>query len=128
MAPEDTIVRFVMTEPIAQIAIALSGILLLWHEFRDIRKRLNAVPPAADRRAAVNLCNDLIGVRAKVLVGGVIVVLFGLCFLLASGISTELAFGLFTILIFTTVIPSAVYFLFWGAPDHVLRWFLRDQG
>lgn len=128
MTSENTVLRLMMTEPVAQLAIILGGVLLLWYVLHDIRKKISAASPVTDTQAAINHCNDLIGVWAKVIVGGMIAVLFGLCFLFAGGISAEFAFGLFTVLIFTVLIPAVVWFMFRGAPDRVLRWFLSDLG
>ena len=126
MTPRDTIIHLILSEPLAHILIILIGIALLSFKFRGIRKSLSAASSVTDRRAAIDRCNDLIGVRAKAIVSGMMIVLFGLCFLFASGISAQFASGLFTVLIFTAVIPTLFYFMFWGVPDWVLRWFLTD--
>lgn len=128
MSPEQTAGPLLMTEPIVQIALVLGGVLLLWYEVRDIRKRLKAAGPLTDRHAVINLCNGLIAVRAKSLVGAVIAIQFGFCLLLASAklVTAEIALGLLAILIFLTLIPAIVYFMFWGAPVPLLRWLLAD--
>ena len=128
MSPEQTMGQLLVTEPIVQIALVLGGVLLLWYEVRDIRKRLKAACPLTDRHAVSNLCNDRIAVRGKSLVAGVIAIQFGFCLLLACAklVSAEIALSLLAILIFLTLIPAAVYFMFWGAPVPLLRWLLAD--
>jgi hypothetical protein len=128
MTPEQTIGQMIVNEPVVQMAIVLSGVWLLWYEIKGIRKRLNTMSELTDRRAAINLCNQLIAARSKVLMGGAIAIQFGFCLLLASAkiFSAKTALSLLAILIFTTLIPATVYSMFWGVPAPLLRWLLTD--
>jgi hypothetical protein len=128
MSPEQSAGQLLMSEPIVQTAVVLGGFLLLWYEVRDIRKRIKAACPLTDLHSVITLCNGLIAVRAKTLVAGVIAIQFGFCLLLASAklVPPEIALSFLAILIFLTLIPAIVYFMFWGAPVPLLRWLLAD--
>lgn len=110
-----------LDDPIILVALIGGGAFLFLREIRDLRARDREA--AGDPARAGALRREMLSVSFRVLIGSLVMMLFGLSLLVGSLglLPREVAMNVFA-LSMIPAIAALLYAVIWGVPDAVARW------
>lgn len=124
--PPDDFGQSLFAMPLVQVGFALGGIGLVWRELRDLPQRVADAQTAAKPGDADATRMAVLSAAVKVLVGGLMMALFGITLLGVSAglMPSEKALNTFAVLMVPAILVLA-YTSLKGVPDAVVKWLLR---
>lgn len=127
MTPPDDFGQSLIGQPLLQITFVAAGVALIWRELRDLPERVrdavkNAKPGEARDTRMIVLSSSI-----KVLVGSLMMALFGVTLLGATAgfLDAGKALSAFTYLMIPAIAVLA-YTSLNGVPEGVAKWLLRE--